>query len=113
AAMTEGFFTEELVYDASDLLPKRMKNDPAGARDALRAAKASVEALAAWEHEALEAALRSLAEERGMKAGDLFMLLRVAVTGRPISPPLFESMEVLGRERCLRRIDEAAERLAT
>ena len=113
AAMTEGFFTEELVYDTSDLLPKRLKNDAAGAQDALRAAKASVEALAAWEHEALEAALRSLAEEWGMKAGDLFMLLRVAVTGRPISPPLFESMEVLGRERCLRRIDEAAERLAT
>ena len=40
------------------------------------------------------------------------MLLRIAVTGRKVSPPLFESMEVLGRERCLRRLDEAQERLA-
>ncbi len=112
AGMTEGFFTDDLPYDASELLGKRFREDPQGALEALQKAKARVEALAAWEHEALEAALRSLAEELALKAGDLFMLLRVAVTGRPISPPLFESMEVLGRERCLRRIDEALERLA-
>ncbi|OFW48856.1 MAG: hypothetical protein A2146_08045 [Actinobacteria bacterium RBG_16_67_10] len=94
-----------------DLLGKEFREDPSGAQEALRKAKDRVEALAAWEHEALEAAMRSLAEELGLKAGDLFMLLRVAVTGRPVSPPLFESMEVLGRERCLRRLDGALARL--
>ena len=112
AGMTEGFFSDDLSYPPSDLLGKRFKDDAAGAQEALRAAKARVEALPAWEHQALEAELRGLAEERTLKAGDLFMLLRVAVTGRPVSPPLFESMEVLGRERCLRRLDEALERLA-
>ena len=112
AGMTEGFFTDELPYGAPELLGKGFKKDPAGAQEALRRAKARIEALPAWEHEALEASLRSLAEELGVKAGELFMLLRVAVTGRPVSPPLFESMEVLGRERCLRRLDEAAGRLA-
>ena len=112
AGMTEGFFTDELPYGAPELLGKGFKKDAAGAQEALRQAKARIEALPAWEHEALEASLRSLAEDLGVKAGELFMLLRVAVTGRPVSPPLFESMEVLGRERCLRRLDEAAGRLA-
>ena len=65
-------------------------------------------ALERWQHEAIEQAMRSLAEDLNMKAGDLFMLLRVACAGRPISPPLFESMEVLGKERCLDRIEAAA-----
>ncbi|MCH7812375.1 MAG: glutamate--tRNA ligase, partial [Chloroflexi bacterium] len=68
--------------------------------------------LADWKHEPMEAALRTLAEARGVKAGDLFMLLRVATTGKPVSPPLFESMEILGRERCLRRIAAALNVLA-
>jgi glutamyl-tRNA synthetase len=55
----------------------------------------------------MEQALRALADELRIKAGDLFMPLRVAVTGKPVSPPLFESMELLGRERCLARIDAA------
>lgn len=112
AGLTEGFFTDELSYGAADLLGKGLRDDPQAGREALRKAKERVEALPAWEHEALESALRALAEELGMKTGDLFMLLRVAVTGRAVSPPLFESMEVLGRERCLRRIDVAQERLA-
>jgi glutamyl-tRNA synthetase len=112
ADMTEGFFTDDLPYTGSDLLGKRFKDNTAVAQEALRASKERIEALDAWEHAALEASLRALAEEREMKAGDLFMLLRVAATGRAISPPLFESMEVLGRERCLRRLDEAVARLA-
>jgi len=44
----------------------------------------------------------------GWKAPTLFMTLRVATTGQQVSPPLFESMEVLGREQVLRRIDRAA-----
>jgi glutamyl-tRNA synthetase len=108
APMTEGFFTDELSYTAADLLGKRFRDDAAMAARALRQAKARAESVASWGHEPLEAAYRALAEELGLKAGDLFMLLRVAVTGRPISPPLFESMELLGRERCLARIERAA-----
>ena len=112
AAMTEGFFSDELSYSAPELLGKGFKENESGAQEALRKAKERVEALDSWEHESMEAAMRSLAEELGVKAGDLFMLLRVAVTGRPVSPPLFESMELLGRERCLRRLGEAVELLA-
>jgi glutamyl-tRNA synthetase len=60
----------------------------------------------------LEQSMRALAEEIAVKPGDLFMLLRVAVTGKPVSPPLFESMEVLGRERCLSRLTAALDVLA-
>ena len=111
APMTEGFFSDDLSYDVSELLGKRFKTKRKGAEAALRAAKECIEPLEGWDHESLEAALRAVAEEREMKAGDLFMLLRVACAGKPVSPPLFESMELLGRERCLRRIDEALERL--
>ena len=112
AAMTEGFFSDELSYDASELMGKGFKENASGAQEALLKAKERAEALGSWEHESMEASMRSLAEELGVKAGDLFMLLRVAVTGRPVSPPLFESMELLGRERCLRRLGAAVELLA-
>lgn len=90
-----------------DLLGKRYRDNASGALEALRIAKARVEALPSWDHGQLDQTLRAVAGELGVKAGDLFMLLRVAVTGRPVSPPLFESMEVLGRERCLQRLDAA------
>jgi len=112
SGMVEGFFTDELPYTAAGLLGKRFRDDASGAHDALRRAKERLDGLAPWEHEALEAAMRSLADDLSLKAGDLFMLLRVAITGRPISPPLFESMALLGRQRCLRRLDEALGRLA-
>ncbi len=112
APMVEGFFIEELTYSMADLLGKRFRDNAQGALDALGKAKERAAALLTWEHGALEAALRSLADDLGVKAGDLFMLLRVAVTGKPVSPPLFESMEVLGRERCLRRIDGALDVLS-
>ncbi|MGB2694230.1 MAG: glutamate--tRNA ligase [Dehalococcoidia bacterium] len=111
--MVEGFFTDDLPYTTADLLSKRFRNNAAGAQEALEQAKARCEALPSWTHDALEAGLRALAEELELKAGDLFMLLRVAVTGRAISPPLFESMELLGSDRCLRRLTDAAAKLAS
>jgi glutamyl-tRNA synthetase len=59
----------------------------------------------------LEAICRSAAEAHGWKAGDFFRPLRVAITGRLVSPPLFGSMELLGRDRTLSRIDAALARL--
>jgi glutamyl/glutaminyl-tRNA synthetase len=62
---------------------------------------------AEFEPDELEAALRALAEARGWKAGDLFMAIRVAVTGRTATPPLFETLVALGRDRTLARLDAA------
>ena len=55
----------------------------------------------------MEAALRALAEERGWKVGDLFMAIRVAITGRTATPPLFDTIIALGLDRTLERLDRA------
>lgn len=60
---------------------------------------------AEWKHEDWEAGMRSIAEKNEVKAGDAFMVLRVAVVGSPFSPPLFESLQVLGKEEVLSRIN--------
>ena len=60
----------------------------------------------------LEQRCRAAADAAGMKAGDFFSPIRVAVTGRTVSPPLFASLELLGRERSLARIDDAIGKLA-
>jgi glutamyl-tRNA synthetase len=77
----------------------------------VKASRAALEPLAEWTTPAIEAALRAaLVEEMGLKPRHAFGPVRVAVTGRRISPPLFESMELLGRERSLRRLDAATQR---
>jgi glutamyl-tRNA synthetase len=105
------FFVDELRYSREELLGKAFAARPDDAATALQRATAVVEALGEWTHEALEAALRALATELGVKAGDLFSLVRVAVTGRRVTPPLFESMEILGRERCVARLRDAARKV--
>jgi glutamyl-tRNA synthetase len=65
----------------------------------------------AFEHDVLESTLRPLADELGIKTGMLFGVIRIAVTGRAAAPPLFQTMAVLGRGRCMRRIDSAIARL--
>ncbi len=60
----------------------------------------------------LEQRCRAAAAEAGMKAGDFFSPLGVTVTGRTVSPPLFASMELLGRDRTLARVDDAMAKLA-
>ncbi len=112
-ALTSFFFVEgPLDYAAQTLLGKRFAGKPEEARRALEAAGERLPGVDIWEHETLEEALRRLAEELGLKAGDLFMLIRVAVTGQTATPPLFETMDVLGRERSLARLDDAIHRLA-
>jgi len=64
-----------------------------------------------WDTASLEGILRPLAEELGLKTGIFFGLLRVAVTGRTAAPPLFQTMEVLGKERCLARLNVAVSKL--
>ena len=105
------FFVDELRYSPEDLLGKAFAGKAAAAKAAVERATAAVESLPEWTHEAIEASLRALAAELGVKAGDLFSLARVAVTGRRVTPPLFESMEILGRERSLDRLRAAAMKL--
>ena len=62
-------------------------------------------------HDALDHALRAAAHELGLKAGQMFQPIRVAVCGRKNAPPLFETLAVLGKETCLRRIDEAIRKI--
>jgi len=59
----------------------------------------------------LESVFRPLAEELKLKTGVFFGLLRVAVTGRTAAPPLFQTIEVLGEERCVRRLKAAMDKL--
>jgi glutamyl-tRNA synthetase len=107
---TRFFFAEgELEYPASLLVPK--KSDAANTRSLLEAAYEALARLPIWETGAIETALRGLAEERGVKVGELFTPVRVAVTGSTASPPLFETLAVLGPERALRRLTVAIERL--
>ncbi|MEP7082383.1 MAG: glutamate--tRNA ligase [Chloroflexota bacterium] len=104
-AVVAGLFAPEL------LVPK--KGEPGAARRALERARALISELddADFSADVLEQRFREAADAERMKAGDFFTPIRVAVTGRTVSPPLFASLELLGRERALARIDAALDRL--
>jgi glutamyl-tRNA synthetase len=97
-------WVERLDVDPAVLVPKRWDRETA--IEGLGAAAETIEATAeiAFEADELEPPLRALAEDRGWKAGDLFMAIRVAVTGRTATPPLFDTLVALGRERTLERL---------
>ena len=103
------FFTDEVEYEPTELIQKSM--DPAGTKIALEAAMADLTALSSFESDRIDDALRSLAAKLNVKTGQLFGSLRVATTGLRVSPPLFETMEVLGRERSLDALQKAIDRL--
>ena len=67
---------------------------------------------AQWTADALKAVVLAAGEARGLKLGKAQAPVRVAVTGRTVGLPLFESLEVLGRERTLSRVDAALARMA-
>src|SRR5829696_4977106 len=99
---------DHVTLDPAMLVPKRW--DEATTLSALRAARAAiVDSIGpvSFEADELEPPLRALADSNGWKAGDLFMAIRVAVTGRTATPPLFDSLVALGRDRVLARLDSA------
>ena len=105
------FFVKQLApYDAAELIPQ--KGDAAMAARALEKG-AAVLATAEFRHDPLEQALRAASVELGIKAGQMFQPVRVAVCGRKNAPPLFGTLEALGRETCLERIGQALEKLKT
>jgi glutamyl-tRNA synthetase len=103
------FFRAAVDCSSADLL---VKEKTAGESAAiLQRAHALLAALPAMEHSAANAALTALAAELALKPGQLFSPLRMAVTGQKVSPPLFETMELLGRDVVLARIAAAAQQL--
>jgi glutamyl-tRNA synthetase len=105
-------FSNELDFDPALLIPKRW--DAPTTVFGLEAARAAITETGktTWDAHGLEEPLRQLVEDRGWKAGDLFMAIRVAVTGRTATPPLFDTIVALGPERTLARLDRAIEKLA-
>jgi len=104
------FFVHDLApYDSAELIPK--KGDAALALRVLQQAGGVLEN-ALFTHDGLEAALRGAAEGLGIKAGQMFEPVRVAVCGRKTAPPLFGTLEVLGKDTCLARIEQAAAKLS-
>ena len=103
------FFGDRLEYEPRLLVGKKM--DRESSLRALEISRRKLEALDCFDIATLEGTMRPLAEDLGLKTGQLFGTLRVAVTGRTVAPPLFETMSVLGKERVLERIGDALERL--
>jgi len=108
------YFWQELPYEADRLLPQK-KGKPtrtaAETRAVLEQVRTVLEQLSDWTTAAMETAMRAYCEESQWKVREVFMGLRVAVTGRTISAPLFETMEVLGRAESITRLGHAIAKL--
>jgi glutamyl-tRNA synthetase len=104
------FLVDDLPdYDSALLVPK--KTEPAAARRGLEATLALLPGLDLADEAATEVRLRALAEELGLKTGQLFMAIRVAATGRTQSPGLFGTLRVIGPDRLRHRLIQAVGRL--
>jgi glutamyl-tRNA synthetase len=104
------FFLDQLPpYDPAELIPLKKGESTGDTALALRVLQTAQQVLAitSFDHDSLDAALRSAAASLGLKAGPMFQPIRVAVCGRKNAPPLFETLVVLGREVCLARIRQA------
>jgi len=111
ATYAKFFFVDTPEYEVSMPADKKMTEETALA--ALKAAEERLSSLEGFSHDLLEDTLRHLAGELELKTGQLFGLLRIATTGRNATPPLFETMAVLGKERCLKRIRVAVSKLGS
>ena len=107
--LTDFFFVDELAYEPELFIVKKMTRELA--IKALEVSRRRLGRLPEFSEESLEDILRPLAEELELKTGQLFGTLRVAVTGRAMAPPLFQTMAALGKERCLERIKAALRKL--
>jgi glutamyl-tRNA synthetase len=108
-AFASFFFKENVEPSPEDLIAKGLD-----AKQAAEIARKSYEILSALpdiSHQIAEPPMRAYVESSGFNANQVFGILRVAVTGQKISPPLFESMEIIGRDMCLQRLQKTFELL--
>ncbi|MCX7025376.1 MAG: glutamate--tRNA ligase [Spirochaetes bacterium] len=105
SGMVRFFFEEPAVPPLADLVPKKL--DVSKTRAILARASELLESADLSNHESTEAAFRAAADELGVKLGDMLMPVRMAVTGTRVSPPLFESIRILGVEKARSRIGSA------
>ncbi|MCK9495466.1 MAG: glutamate--tRNA ligase [Dehalococcoidia bacterium] len=111
--LVDFFWAPEVpVPAAEEFLQKKWKDRAEAASFALARSADVTDALDPFEAAPLEEQLRALADELEVKAGDLFTLIRLAVTGRRVSPPLFETMEIVGQGVCVDRLRAASAYLA-
>jgi glutamyl-tRNA synthetase len=108
-AMAGFFFRNEVNYLVEDLIPKGISKEQC--LDILKRTKQVIDKLSSIDKEIVEPPMREIVESSGFSAGQIFGILRVAITGQKVSPPLFESMEIIGRERVLERIYKAIDLL--
>lgn len=101
------FFQEQVHPQASDLVGKNLT--PAQSAQVARRSYEILSGLDEISPETAEAPMRALVDELGLKAGQVFGILRVAVTGQVVSPPLFESMKIIGKTLVLERLKKAIE----
>ena len=99
------FFKNEITYNSEDLVAKGLEK--AQCAEILKQTLSILSGLDGMEKDTAEPPMRELVEKSGFSAGQVFGILRVAVTGQKVSPPLFESMEVIGRDLVLTRIKNA------
>ncbi|HXX93331.1 MAG TPA: glutamate--tRNA ligase, partial [Planctomycetota bacterium] len=100
--LTRFVFQEDLEFDPK-AVAKWLKVE--GAKEILQELRGGLAAMEAFQKESVEALLKAIAEKRGLKLGKVAQPLRVAVTGSDQSPPMHETLGVLGKERVLARID--------
>jgi glutamyl-tRNA synthetase len=103
-------FTDDIGYEIKLLIPK--KSDRVSTAEALARSQAVLEELEPFTAAVIKPALEGLAEQLGWSKKDLNLTIRMAITGRQIGPPLYESLEVLGKEKSLKRVEKARENLA-
>ncbi|MFZ2095634.1 MAG: glutamate--tRNA ligase [Anaerolineales bacterium] len=99
------FFKEQVTPDPTELVGDKLT--PAESAEIARKSFQILASLPEMKKDLAEPPMRNLVEESGLKAGQVFGILRVAVTGQKVSPPLFESMEIIGKSKVLERIQAA------
>lgn len=103
--LTNFFIQAPVKYDEKDLTQKHEKEDVKKVLE--RGIELFDKLKSPWQHEEWENEIRKLADEFGWKHADVFQIYRVAVTGKTATPPLFETMEVLGKEEVNKRLNNA------
>jgi glutamyl-tRNA synthetase len=110
AGLVDFLFRDKIERDVPAMLKKGM--EPEKARQICLEVAERLGSMATFEPASIEAAIRAVSEEKGTGTGPAFTVVRIAVTGKKVTPPLFESIYALGQEGAVRRLRETADLLA-